>query len=377
LDNCGGPLDVSYIDDVSGLTDCNGTGSFIRIWTVRDDCNNSTTTIQTIIVEDTLPPTFTVPADLTVYYNAICQLDTTVADIGDVLDETDDCTAGLEATYVDDVSGLTECNGTGTFTRTWTLQDDCDNVSTAVQTITVEDNTPPTLTASATGRTVECDGSGNLTQLNDWIANHGGMTVSEACGSVAWTYTIDGNVPSCTGGATTYTFTATDDCDNTTSSSAEFNIVDTEAPAIPNVPADTTINDCILPVAPSPVSTDDCDDDIKIEFSEVVIRHSLAGRRNGCLVEPIISNLTCDDNGTPGITTDDTFRFTINIDGSGIGAGWVGDIGGSSISGNYGIDLNFGPFLMSDGIVHFILTDDDSPKCKSYISVQAPTNCID
>jgi len=112
------------IDDVTGLDDCNGTGTFTRTWTLRDDCLNETTAIQTVTVLDTINPTFTVPSDLTVYRTSSCGLDTTVADIGDVLDESDACSSGLEATYVDDVTDLDDCNGTGTFTRTWTLRDD-------------------------------------------------------------------------------------------------------------------------------------------------------------------------------------------------------------------------------------------------------------
>ena len=63
------------IDDLSGLTGCNGTGNFARIWTLVDDCGNTTTQTQTVTVEDNLAPSFTVPADVTVQFDINCQLD--------------------------------------------------------------------------------------------------------------------------------------------------------------------------------------------------------------------------------------------------------------------------------------------------------------
>ena len=96
-----------------------------------------------------MDPTFTVPSDVTVFLDINCQLDTTAADIGNVGDAADGCSAGLTATYVDDLSGLTGCNNTGTFTRTWTVTDDCLNSTVQVQTVTVEDIINPTFTVPA------------------------------------------------------------------------------------------------------------------------------------------------------------------------------------------------------------------------------------
>ena len=56
---------------------------------------------------------------------------------GDVTDEADNCAANLDATYTDNASQ--GCNGTGSI-RTWTLSDDCGNVTTRNQTITIVDD---------------------------------------------------------------------------------------------------------------------------------------------------------------------------------------------------------------------------------------------
>lgn len=56
------------------------------------------------------------------------------------------CDASPVVTYEDNRSGLTGCNATGTIARTWRAVDACGNVATCVQTITVEDTSPPLLT---------------------------------------------------------------------------------------------------------------------------------------------------------------------------------------------------------------------------------------
>jgi hypothetical protein len=54
--------------------------------------------------------------------------------------------SGAELTYSDDVSGLTECNGTGIIQRTFTATDSCGNINTCTQQITVLDTTKPSIT---------------------------------------------------------------------------------------------------------------------------------------------------------------------------------------------------------------------------------------
>ncbi|MEM6964782.1 MAG: discoidin domain-containing protein, partial [Bacteroidota bacterium] len=146
---CNNSLEATYTDDVSGLTGCNNTGTFTRTWRLEDDCGNVTTQIQTVTVIDTEAPSFTVPADVTVNLTATCTLDTTTADIGSASVFADNCSSCLAATYTDDVSGLTGCNNTGTFTRTWRLEDDCGNVTTQIQTVTVIDTEAPRFTVPA------------------------------------------------------------------------------------------------------------------------------------------------------------------------------------------------------------------------------------
>ena len=70
---------------------------------------------------------------------------------------SDNCDAGVMATVTySDGANTAICEGSYTFVRTWTASatDDCGNSASATcdQTITVNDNTPPTVTIELPGR---------------------------------------------------------------------------------------------------------------------------------------------------------------------------------------------------------------------------------
>ena len=98
---------------------------------------------------DSSAPDFTVPADITISKDADCNYDASIAVTGDVTDETDNCSAGLNATYTD-VTIPGECEGEIIIERTWILEDNCENQTAKIQTITVADNNEgPTFTVPA------------------------------------------------------------------------------------------------------------------------------------------------------------------------------------------------------------------------------------
>jgi hypothetical protein len=119
-----------------------------RTWTAVDINGNASTCVQTITVQDQTAPTFTRPADLTIFTDASCSYDASPAVTGDVIDESDHCATGLQATYSDVVSnGL--CAGSLIITRTWHLQDHIGNAAAdQVQIITVADNKAPIVTST-------------------------------------------------------------------------------------------------------------------------------------------------------------------------------------------------------------------------------------
>ena len=76
------------------------------------------------------------------------------------------------------------CPENYTIVRVWTATDACGNVATAEQTVTVEDNTPPTLSAAPANVNVEC---GNIPTAPS-IAS---FNATDDCSSVSVTPSID------------------------------------------------------------------------------------------------------------------------------------------------------------------------------------------
>jgi hypothetical protein len=87
--------------------------------------------------------------------------------------------------------------------------------------------------------TVECDGAGNVSDLEGWLASNGGATAIDACSGVTWSndYT-DMNMDCGSTSSVMVTFTATDACGNATTTIAIFAVADTTAPEFTQVPAD-------------------------------------------------------------------------------------------------------------------------------------------
>ena len=80
---------VAFVSDVSDGNSCPEV--ITRTYSVTDDCGNSITVTQTITVDDTIDPTASNPAPITVE----CIGDVPAADITVVTDEADNCTAAL------------------------------------------------------------------------------------------------------------------------------------------------------------------------------------------------------------------------------------------------------------------------------------------
>lgn len=143
-DNCDLSLDATS-SDATAPGSCVGETILTRTWTLSDDCGNTTVKTQTITIRDNTPPTFTDPADITIYKDANCNHNASVGVTGDVTDEADNCDNTLNATFSDaTVPG--SCIGEEIITRTWSLTDDCGNNTSKNQVITVKDTTRPSIT---------------------------------------------------------------------------------------------------------------------------------------------------------------------------------------------------------------------------------------
>lgn len=108
-----------------------------RTYSIFDIVGNEGNCVQRITIKDTVKPTFTVPTDL-----ALCRNNTTgeieapISVTGDVTDEADNCSTGLDATWADADTTLTDAD-TRIIHRVWTLVDDCGNTTNKTQNITI------------------------------------------------------------------------------------------------------------------------------------------------------------------------------------------------------------------------------------------------
>ena len=263
-DNCtpSNAITITFSDVVTGTMPCNGL--ITRTWQAKDACNNISTCVQTISIQDNIPPGITCPANLVFR----CNTNTNPAATGTAT-ATDNCTPSnaIAITFSDVVTGTMPCNGL--VTRTWQAKDACNNISTCVQTISIQDNIPPTITcpANATVNTNPgaCFYTGPIPQA----------TATDNCDlSLDFTYSLltagssilINALTQFPKGANTITCFAKDDCGNQSQNcNFTLTVVDNQPPVI-TCPASMTVNGTINAQGQCmaiinnivPVATDNC-----------------------------------------------------------------------------------------------------------------------
>ncbi|WP_412984808.1 gliding motility-associated C-terminal domain-containing protein [Pontimicrobium sp. IMCC45349] len=237
-DTCG---DVTISESDATVENCGNTQTITRTWTATDDCGNTSTATQTITVVDTTAPTVDVNAsNITIECDGNGNNDA----IQNWLDTNGGASASDtcgDVTWTNNYNGATsDCSSP--VLVTFTATDECGNTTSTSATYSIQDTIDPTIDTQATDLTVECDGNGNINDLNNWLNNNGGAIASDDCSSITWSndFTVISDDCGQTGSITVI-FTATDGCGNNTSTSATFTIQDTTAPNIDNVSVDLTV----------------------------------------------------------------------------------------------------------------------------------------
>jgi hypothetical protein len=213
-DNCVGQVTATTTDS----TTYTEQGTYIVHWKYSDGRGNIATQDQTVIVRDHTAPTVTAPASLVIRTDASatsCAVMITDSSLG-VANASDNC--GLVTITR---TGVPHGNlfPVGTTTVTYNGSDSVGNTSTATQTITVIDNTPPTI-GNLSDITVVAD-TGACSALVNFP-----LTATDNC-SIA---TMTASQPSGSAfpiGTTVVHVTATDTAGN--SSSRTFNVTVTNA----------------------------------------------------------------------------------------------------------------------------------------------------
>ena len=130
-------VSLSYSDISSG----NCPVIVTRTFTLIDSCNIIVIDTQSISIQDTVLPTATNPAPITV----ACLGDLPVADVNVVTDAADNCTTPT-VTFVSDLSDNQTCPET--ITRTYRVTDACNNSITVTQSISVQGDILPILSSA-------------------------------------------------------------------------------------------------------------------------------------------------------------------------------------------------------------------------------------
>jgi hypothetical protein len=278
-DTCDGEPDVSY-SDIESIGTCSNQRIITRTWTATDACGNTATAQQIISVGDTQLAVLSVPPSVTIS----CSQSSAPAQTGQAT-AVDACDANPSVTYADQVTpGI--CPQESTIVRTWTATDACGNTVSNTQTITVVDDTPPTLTVPA-DVTLDCSNSGGT-------ASAGTATAVDACDpnpSVTSSDTVTAG--SCVGQRTIVrTWTAVDACGNSVSAAQTITLSDTTAPTL-TPPPDVTV-ECGGSTNPGATGTasavDTCD-------ASPSVSHSDSETAGGCPQEKTIQRTWTASDG--------------------------------------------------------------------------------
>ena len=227
VDTCGG---VTWSDDFPGLSNgCCATGSAKVIFTATDDCGLMDSTTGSFAIEDTTPPSILTPAsDMTVE----CDGEGNADDLDGWLNNhggavASDVCCGDDITWTHTPAQLSDdCCETGSATVTFTATDGCGNASTTDATFTIVDTTPPEITCPG-DITLERGDKLCNSDVQDWLDSTTATDI--CCGDDEITIVEDSAANGYECGfpydsTTEVTWTATDDCGNSSQCSAFITI---------------------------------------------------------------------------------------------------------------------------------------------------------
>ena len=244
-DNCG---EASWTVSAEVTETCGETFIMIRTYVATDECGNTSVDTQTITVVDTTPPSIEAGPDATIE----CDEDIPAPEF-----EAND-TCGDVSVEVSEETLPGDCPQEYTLVRTYTATDDCGNTASATQTINVVDTTAPTANEPE-DITIECDEEDPgfdpmfLDNCDDTLDISAISSIVQLdCG-----YQIQRS------------WTAVDDCGNSTTVDQVVTVVDTTNPTVVAGP-DVTV-ECDEPVpGPSFNASDNCDDELDVDVDEVI-----------------------------------------------------------------------------------------------------------
>jgi len=258
------PLLWAIIDQVE-IPGCGSQTTTVYTFQVTDNCANTSTTVASVIIEDTTPPELIVPiAQVEECGNIVVDLATWQAEAT----STDDCgVVTIDAVLWNTTSG---CGGTEIETYLFTATDECGNETTGLADYELEDTSTPTIVCPPELMLV-CGSVNNDQLILQWLES-ATATDEYGCSDVTITHDLPGGLPDldCDNPlGTTITFTATDACGNSSSCTSIITMFDDEDPYFVNCSMDLTVNAdvdlCETNVVYStPVAQDNCDNTVDV-----------------------------------------------------------------------------------------------------------------
>lgn len=251
LNNHGGAAATNYCSelvwshDYPGISnECGASGSAAVTFTATDECGEITTNA-TLTIVDTSPPTIGLSAtDIVVESNAqgnMQELNAWLSSHGGA-QASDVCS---QVNWTNNYTTLSnDCGTTGSATVIFTATDQCGNSNTTAAVFTIQDHTSPTLHAAAQSKTIACDAVNQEIEIQQWLNSHGGALASDIGGEVIWSHNYTSLSDGCgiTGSAIVI-FTASDECGNSTTTTATFTIEDLLPPTI-SLPSQDAMLEC-------------------------------------------------------------------------------------------------------------------------------------
>ncbi|MEQ1746054.1 MAG: T9SS type A sorting domain-containing protein [Saprospiraceae bacterium] len=245
-DNCDLTVTMTYNGETRTNGICPNAYTLTRRWTASDNCTNTRSITQRIVVVDNLKPVFTsVPNDQTIECTA------TIPGVGTPT-ASDACSGTVTIAYLGQTTTNTVCPGLYQIKRVWVATDVCGNSTATTQTITVVDTGSPVFTSVPAAVTIECDQS---------PPPLGNPVATDACDNFVH-ITFLGQIRTDGNCLHNYTYTRTwkadDLCGNTATASQVITIQDSTKPNFTNAPADVTVNCSNIPTVGVPTATDNC-----------------------------------------------------------------------------------------------------------------------
>lgn len=157
--------------------------------------------------------------------------------------------AGGDVSWTVNYSGLSNgCGMTGFTLVSFIASDDCGNTQSTSATFTITDQLAPVFVTNAQAITIPCGTPNTQAALQAWLDNFGGAVAIDQCSGVSWTNNFPVLPDTCTGTSSwPVTFTASDDCGNSNTTTAIITLLGTSGTSGPT-PADLAFT-----ISPNPV----------------------------------------------------------------------------------------------------------------------------